>query len=323
MLIPDKELMPVGGYESAHDLGRWWDAILRLEEATGFVIPAELEAASLRNLKLLTDNPDCLLLNSPDLGYLPKPCVINAHNFREALLTYGGLVRRRRSAWARQAGLRLVGAIDRCLNADGSLDLTKMETFGQVPIQEDDLQGRTRTEAGWFDMTGSTGRCLEALVWFFELTGEPQALDVARRIAEHQLEFSANPDGTMREEIVHPDNVGHTHSYLGTLRGLLLFGLLTQQREYVETVDATFRNAVRGGVVKESGWTSHDLGKRRFVNSYGDLVSDEAGPGDAAQIALWLALDAGRVDLLDDVEEVRPGANSAGTAYRGGSARPS
>lgn len=52
MLIPDQELMPVGGYESAHDLGRWWDAILRLEEATGFAIPAELEAASLRNLKL-------------------------------------------------------------------------------------------------------------------------------------------------------------------------------------------------------------------------------------------------------------------------------
>ncbi len=50
MLDPEKDLMPIGGYETAHNLGRWWDAVLRLEETIGFVIPADLEAASLRNL---------------------------------------------------------------------------------------------------------------------------------------------------------------------------------------------------------------------------------------------------------------------------------
>ena len=58
LLDPEKDLMPTGGYEVAHDLGRWWDAVLRLEETIDFVIPAELEAASLRNLQRLTDNPD-------------------------------------------------------------------------------------------------------------------------------------------------------------------------------------------------------------------------------------------------------------------------
>ena len=50
LLDPEKDLMPTGGYEVAHDLGRWWDAVLRLEETIDFVIPAELEAASLRYL---------------------------------------------------------------------------------------------------------------------------------------------------------------------------------------------------------------------------------------------------------------------------------
>jgi hypothetical protein len=61
ILDPEKDLMPTRGYEVAHDLGRWWDAALRLEETIGFVIPAELEAAALRNPKRFTDNPDRLL----------------------------------------------------------------------------------------------------------------------------------------------------------------------------------------------------------------------------------------------------------------------
>ena len=65
MLDAENDFMPTGGYEIAHDMGRWWDAILRVEESVGFVIPAELEAASLRNLQSLTDNPDRLLHNRP------------------------------------------------------------------------------------------------------------------------------------------------------------------------------------------------------------------------------------------------------------------
>ena len=42
-LDPEKEFMPAGGVEVCHDVGRWWDAALRLEDAIGFVTPAELE----------------------------------------------------------------------------------------------------------------------------------------------------------------------------------------------------------------------------------------------------------------------------------------
>ena len=86
MLDPDRDLMPTTGYEAAHDLGRWWDAVLRLEETVGFVIPAHLEAASLRNLERLTDNPDRLLMNRMDVPWLQEKAKINPHNFRETLL---------------------------------------------------------------------------------------------------------------------------------------------------------------------------------------------------------------------------------------------
>lgn len=301
LLEPEKEFMPVGGYEVAHDLGRWWDAVLRLEEAIGFVVPAKLEAASLRNLQLLTDNPDCLLMNRSDVQWLKDRVKINPHNFRETLLAFGGLVRCRRNAWARESALKLVHAMQRCLQDDGSLDLTNLGSWGQVPFTNDPSHTEPKRN-GWFDSTATSGRSLEALVWLFEATKEPLILEVARKVAEHHLDYSTNPDGTVREEIVDPENVGHNHSYHGTLRGLLLFGLLTQQKEYVDVVEKTYRNGVSGQIVKESGWTPHDLGKTRFPNKYGDPVTDPASTGDSAQLALWLAIEANYFDLLDDVE---------------------
>jgi hypothetical protein len=219
ILDSEKELMPSGGYEAAHDLGRWWDAMLRLEETIGFAIPAELEAASLRNLKLLTDNPDRLLMNRTDVPWLKQWAKINPHNFRETLLAFGGLIRRRRNLWARECSLQLVRTMDRILQADGSFDFTGLGSWGRVPHTVDPSHSETKRGA-WFDGTATSGRALEALVWLSESTGEPSVLALAQRIAEHHLAFSTNADGSIRQEIVDSENAGHNHSYLGTLRGL-------------------------------------------------------------------------------------------------------
>jgi len=300
ILDPEKELMPTRGYEVAHDLGRWWDAALRLEETIGFVIPADLEAASLRNLERLTDNPDRLLTNRSDVPWLRDKAKINPHNFRETLLAFGGLVRRRRSLWAYDAGLQLARTMGHILDGDGRLNYTRLGSWGSLPMELDIKDRRGE----WFDGTGSSGRALEALVWFYEETGCNEILDVAARIAALHLANTTNPDGSMRAEIVDPEHNGHNHSYHGTLRGLLLFGLLTGQRQYVETVEATYRKAVRCRIVRESGWAPHDLGKPINNNEYGDPSSDPASAGDSAQLALWLALRAGCDDLLDDVERL-------------------
>ena len=301
MLDPAHDLMPTGGYEVAHDLGRWWDAVLRLEAATGFAIPAELEAASLLNLQRLTGAGDGLLMNRADIPVLRDRTRINPHNIRESLLAFGDLVRHRQSAWARDMAMTLVRWLSRALRENGTLDFTTLACWGNVPFTTD----FSHTEAiidGWFDGTATSGRCIEALVWLFEATGEPAVLEVASRLAAHHLTHSAQPDGGAHPRIVDPANEGHNHSYHGTLRGLLLFGLLTGERAFIDTVEATYRRTIRCGIVKESGWTPHDLGKTRFPNNFGDPVSDPASTGDAAQIALWLALHAGCHDLFDDVE---------------------
>ncbi len=293
MLDAENDYLPTNGYEVAHDLGRWWDAVLRLEETIGFVIPAELESASLRNLQRLTNNTDCLLMVDK----------INPHNYRETMLAFGGLARRRNSVWAREAGMKLVSSMNRCLTEYGYFDFTRLGSWGMFSFTEDPSHTEEKRD-GWFDGTATSGRCLEAIIWFYEITKEPMAFDVARRIAEYHLNNSVNHDGSIRAEISNAENVGHNHSYHGTLRGLLLFGLLTGQQEYVDAVEATYRHADHQRIVMDSGWAPHDLGKLRFPNKYGDPVTDPASTGDAAQIALWLALHAGCTDLLDDVERL-------------------
>jgi hypothetical protein len=79
--------------------------------------------------------------------------------------------------------------------------------------------------------------------------------------------------------------------------------MATRRRTVVDAVAATYRT-IRGTIVMESGWAPHDLGLTRFPNAYGDPVADPASAGDAAQLALWLALKAGHDDLLDDVERL-------------------
>ncbi|MBD3184740.1 hypothetical protein GF312_20835 [Candidatus Poribacteria bacterium] len=299
-LDPEKNFMPTGGYEVAHDTGRWWDAMLRLEDAAGFVIPEHLEDAMMSNLKTLTDNPDGLLMNNPNVPWL-KP-MINPHNFREAMIAFNALVRYRNSEWAKKAGHKLLETMDKSFKSDGRFDYTKLESYGKIPHTSDPCHNQP--EDTWFDATANSGRSLEGIVWFYEATGDDLAIRLAHRIARHHMKNTVNKDGSTREEIISPENVGHNHSYLGTLRGLLLFGLLTQQWEYVDVVEATYRNGLWKNNISESGWTPHDLGKTRFPNNDGDPVAETASCGDVVQLGLWLALHCGNVELLDDVERL-------------------
>ena len=50
VLDPARGYAPSPGYCPVHNTGRWWDAMLRLEAATGFVIPGHLEGAMWVNL---------------------------------------------------------------------------------------------------------------------------------------------------------------------------------------------------------------------------------------------------------------------------------
>ncbi|MCF6175326.1 MAG: hypothetical protein L3J71_06135 [Victivallaceae bacterium] len=310
ILDSEQKFMPtVIGFNVAHDLGRWWDAILRLEEASDFIIPAEIEAASLKNLKRLTDNSYCLLTSRTDLPWLSdevkKRATIHPHNYRETFIAYKALISRRKNKWAHKSALKLAESMNSIMQEDGSLDFTTMKSLVKnVPFTKDPMFLEQKLSSGWFDACGTSGRALEALIWLYEETNDMPFLHLASRIADLHYRNTINPNGNIREEIISPENPGHNHSYHGTLRGLLLFGLLTGQKKYINAVANTYFKSIRNKIVRESGWAPHDLGAHRCLNDKKDYLADPASAGDSAQLALWLALRAGYYELLDDVERL-------------------
>ncbi len=291
-LNPEHHHLPTGGYEIAHDTGRWWDAMLRYAAATGFTIPEAAERAMRENLRALTDNSAGLLTNDARAEQAGGVRQVNPHNFRESMLAYSALVKWRDDPWSRQSGQKLVVTTDRLLAPDGQLDYAGLADLLQLPLTQDPSMIQ-RSDAGeWFDATGNTGRALEGFVWFHDVTGSPPALELAGKLAAAHLRHVTRPDGRIPPALLAPTNVGHNHSYLGTLRGLLRYGLASGQPEYVEAVTQTYRHGLFGSVISHSGWTPHDLGRSRFPNEHGDPVGEHASCADVIQLALWLATEA-------------------------------
>jgi hypothetical protein len=260
----------------SHNLGRWWDAMLRLESVTGYRIPPDIEAAMLSNLKRYFDNPDNLCLQ-PNL-YANKKPEMDLHSFREGLLALNALVRYRNDTWAREKGHAMCLSLQRLTREDGSLDIEKFSKY------------RDYMELAKYPRIRSDGRLIEALVWFYEATGDIEAMRAADRFSRYHLKHTTLPDGTAPLE-----RGSHTHSYFGTLRGLLLFGEFTDQKEYVDAVAKTYEKTIRT-LLKKSGFISHNFAT--------DSVGETTSPGDAAQIALWLATRHGRTEYFDDVERI-------------------
>ena len=267
-----------------HNVGRWWDAVLRLEAATGFEIPAEMEAAMLRNLGDCLDNP--LSVCAP---VDPAASCFDGHTQREILLALSALVRWRDNDWAKEAGHRMILALDRFFQDNGEWNLALMNRIaaqqGRHVDATKDLGGNVGVES-----SRTHGRMIEGLLEFYMSAGDTAAMRLATRLAEFHLETSTRPDGSFPET----DKYVHTHSLLGTYRGLLLYGKLTRQWTYIDRIAKTYANTVRTAV-KESGFISHDWGN--------DNTGEPTSPGDAAQLALWLAR-LGYGEFLDDVERI-------------------
>ncbi|MFZ2654115.1 MAG: hypothetical protein WAX69_04320 [Victivallales bacterium] len=275
-VIPNPDgSVKVGKGWPGHNLGRWWDAMLRLEEATGFHVPGDLKQAMLENVYRFFDNSDSICID-PNAS-----ACFELHSLREGMLALHALVRYRDDAWAKKKGHSMIETLLCALHTDGSWNFEAFKTSSTHPNR----LGRH------YDPTGSHGRMLEALIWFYQATGDSAALVLAQRSAEYHFANSTQADGGLNLASK-PD---HTHSYLGTLRGLLLFGELTGQRQYIDTVSATYEKIVRT-LLKKSGFIGHDLTK--------DSGGETTSPGDAAQLALWLALRHNYTEYLDDVERI-------------------
>ena len=301
-LNPERDYLPTGSWAITHDLGRWWDAMLRLEDATGFSIPGHMEGASLRNLHWLTDNPDGLLWVPPGLDW--HQMKFDFHSLREGILTFAALVMYRSNNWARRAGHRYLESIRRGLKPDLTWDVDKFDYARHFTGGENEHPGHTPANETRFQLTVQHGRCIEALVWFYQATGDSLALELAERLARFHLTYATNPDGTIPAHLARDDSApGDRQSYLYTMCGLLLFGLMTHQSKYVDAVVRTYQVGVPD-LVNECGWVAHDLGKNIFQDKSGNPLANTESTGAATRLALWLACHTGRTDCYDDVERL-------------------
>lgn len=287
---------PGGDHAWNHNIGRWLDAMLRLEDAIGFKIPAEQEKSMVENLRKFCENPDNLPFGPRDnwLGIQPD-CYV--HSFREYILAVNALVRYRNSKWAAELGHKMLESIERATNPDGTLALKNLDTYVNYykPANKDIVCPDGTDDA---PTHGVTDRAIEALIWYYQATGDPLAIKLADRFARYHLKNSTNPDGSLNVTSRLPHPIGHTHSYLGGLRGLFLFGQLTRQHEFMDAVKSTYEVTVKS-FVRESGYACHDLGT---VPETVTNIPESSSPGDAAQLALWLGLQTGHIEYLDDAE---------------------
>ena len=291
-MIPDPGA-PAKDHAWNHNIGRWFDALLRLEKTIGWQIPPEQERAMVENLQKFCENPDGLPFGPRD-GWKGVTPDFYLHSLREYILAVNSLVRYRKSPWAADLGHRMLETIHRASRPDGTWILTKFDTY--VKFVADYVKVADKNQG--FTPHATSDRLIEALVWFYQSTGDPLALELADRFARYHLKNSTHPDGTLNMASLEGQPTGHTHSYLGGLRGLFLFGELTQQHAYMDAVLSTYRVTVRR-IVRESGYANHDLEQ---IPGQVTCIPECSSPGDAAQLAMWLALRRGHTELLDDAE---------------------
>jgi len=292
--LDDHRVRFSNGYALSHNLCRWWDAMLRLQETTGFVIPPEIESIMLRHAFDFFDNPDHLCCRPRKFEDVEPSWY--PHSYRENVLALTSLWHVRGSSWALDKARRLLETFDRTLGEDCHWDYGKLDHYqhcvafhGKEKVDTFEYRGVKRYARD--PNVAVDGRLIEALVWCYRLTRLPLALALADKLARFHVQHSAHPDGRVNRTL-HPN---HTHSYLNTLKGMVGFGALTGEKSYLDVVAATFRETVRGSIVKESGLASHD-----FMQ---DGISETSSPADAAQIALWLGLN-GYPEFFDDVERL-------------------
>jgi len=272
----------------AHNIGRWLDAMYRLENATGYTAPAEIQTAMLRNVEKFCDNSDDLFLRPLDTMPFERGDLFCFHSLREQLAALHALAKYKDNRWALERALRMVQALDGLLLPEeewrprGTVwDIARTKRYR--------VQKCTEVFWGWSpNLQGSEGRLIEPLLWLYELSQDPLALELAGRFAKFHLSLSIRPDGDFYAGKL----AGHNHSYMGTLRGLLYYGQITKQQEYIDAVARTYAKAIPR-IVKRSGFTTHDLHR--------DHGGDMSSAADVTQMALWLGVHHGYTKYVDDV----------------------
>lgn len=304
-----------GGWETAHNIGRWWEAALLLQSVAGMKISETIDLAMTIHLRAMTNNPYGLLINDPEIvTVFPKKerdftqaddeddtvltnSRVNFHNLREAMLTYATLLKYRNSRYALSSGEKLLSTIEKCFFDKTLSDKEIHDNLGipyTTPTSYDPYAE--------VDQTEKTGRAIEGILLFFQESKSSLALRVLQKAVNFHRTHVINADGSPTDWMEDPVHIGHNHSYLGTLRGLLLYAIAFDDSALAESIYRTYCNTVVRYSCDATGFAPHDLTGVRFADEYGDPLGDHASCADATYLAFLLATKCGHPELLTDVE---------------------
>jgi|GEM_PF-4651711 len=281
-----------GEWEVAHNVGRVIEAILLMEQYCGTKPDEKAVAGLVENLWKMTDNPFSLLLWDNT----------HFHSMREALMAYAALIKYRPAY--KEKALEKAKLLIKTMTAvfyDKTLTSAEISTAmgfalpGPAPADDPYYVSET---------CQSTGRAIEGLFRLWELTGDSEVLTALQQNVAHHRVNALCPDGSAPAWMTCPTHVGHNHSTLGTLRGLLLYGLKFGDAALVDAVWKTWQKTIFTCNCDETGFAPHDLGKARFNDRLGDPLGDQASCCDVCYIGWLLATEAGHSEILDTVEKL-------------------
>lgn len=277
---------------TCHNLGRWWDAVTRLEQVLpDFVVPPDVEAGMLNNAYRYFNQPDGLAFQPFEDPAWPQE--LELHSLREWALLLLALIRHRNSHWAKEAAHRMGETLERIFTEPEVLpEPGSGDTYQYWKISELEyfkvVKGEPKFNHGY--PMNTFGRVLGPLCWLYEETKDEVLLRLANRFAEILYRDVFMPDGTVKDITPYC----HMHSSCGTVQSLIVYGQVTKQRKYIERAAVAFEKYLMP-YVKRSGFCNHAI----FAYDAGDPAST----CDMALIARWL-VDEGYEQFADYPEHL-------------------
>ncbi len=264
-----------------HNVGRALDGLLKGQSATGKQ-PPESVINQLRSILFATIDNEPGFPAAFDRDQ--KQLTLMSHDLREAAQALLELAIRRQDQEALDRLGKLMETLLRITDEEGAYRPDVVDSIPLLRVRkplgslaaftdEGDLIYEP-PNAGFYHPQATTvdrGRLVMALTQVYRHTGDPRALELAKRFVRRVRTHSFSEDGQLLQ-----DAGSHTHSITGTVHGLAHYGFLARD---LETLTHARRILDRGLAPTRSGfgWSVENAWRERLVgrgeiNNTGDMV---------------------------------------------------
>ena len=243
-------------WASPHMVGRFLDVLAVSAPIVDFPIDRKVVDALRQLLFDSLDNPSGFAFDAKPAPNRVR--VASMHNCREVLLALKGLYLWQGCGQSLEMARRFVRTIAKAVSDSGGFPASTWSETGWV-IEPREVDSPNLT----------SGRLIGALMKYYRVAHDPVAIEVAIRIAEHNMALAFTSDGKLTEAAG-----THLHSTAGTVTGLIDLGRLINESAYIEYGKRLYDVGLRPwrtsyGWAKETRDATRGRGE---ANTTGDLI---------------------------------------------------